>query len=198
MKNALKRINRGSVMLLILVLGMSIYFIIQSQSDKKTRSELQNIATDFIADTAKQVIIPESMRASSESEPVGVSELAEKYETVGVGSRNRFYSDNVQLRQFASAWLETSLQMQTGLNTYILSSEPQIDRFDRFNVYRDEASLSFTVTDTRKILMPNGEETLSVLTFTEYLNFIREDDRWVIIQYSSPRLADSLAGYSGK
>ncbi len=198
MKNALKRINRGSVMLLILVLGMSIYFIIQSQSDKKTRSELQNIATDFIADTAKQVIIPESMRASSESEPVGVSELAEKYETVGVGSRNRFYSDNVQLRQFASAWLETSLQMQTGLNTYILSSEPQIDRFDRFNVYRDEASLSFTVTDTRKILMPNGEETLSVLTFTEYLNFIREDDRWVIFQYSSPRLADSLAGYSGK
>jgi hypothetical protein len=82
------------------------------------------------------------------------------------------------------------------MNTYILSSEPKIDEFGRFRTYRDEATLDFTVTDTRRILMPNGEETLSILSFPESLSFIRENDRWVIVQYSSARLADALAGYS--
>lgn len=196
MKNSLKRINRGAVMFFVLLLGMSIYFIIQSGSDKKTQAELRNIATDFIAETAKHVIIPESMRASEGSDATAVSELAEYYKTARTGPWGRFYSDNIQLRQFASVWFETALQVQYGMNTYILSSEPKIDKFVRFSAYRDEATLEFTVTDTRMILMPNGEETLSILSFSESLSFIRENDRWVIVQYSSSRLADALAEYS--
>ncbi|MDD4094998.1 MAG: hypothetical protein PHP22_01995 [Oscillospiraceae bacterium] len=196
MKKAFKQINRGAVMLLVLVMGMSIYCIIQSGIDKKTHAELRDIATEFIADSANRVIIPEAMRSSDGSDATAISGLSENYRTVGSGSWSRFYSDNIQIRQFASEWFETALQVQYGMNTYILSSEPKIDEFGRFRTYRDEATLDFTVTDTRRILMPNGEETLSILSFPESLSFIRENDRWVIVQYSSARLADALAGYS--
>jgi len=196
MKKAFKTINRGAVMLLVLVMGMSIYCIIQSGIDKKTHAELRDIATEFIADSANRVIIPEAMRSSDGFDATAISGLSENYRTVGSGSWSRFYSDNIQIRKFASEWFETALQVQYGMNTYILSSEPKIDEFGRFRTYRDEATLDFTVTDTRRILMPNGEETLSILSFPESLSFIRENDRWVIVQYSSARLADALAGYS--
>ncbi len=198
MKKAFKTINRGAVMLLILVMGVGIYFVIQSNIDKKTQAELRDMATDFIAETAKSVIIPESMRDSNGSGATAISGLAENYRTARSGSSGRFYSDNIQLRQFSSEWFETALQLQYGSNTYILSSEPTIDKFLRFSTYRDEAILEFTVTDTRMILKPNGEETLSILSFSETLSFIRENDRWVIVQYSTPRLAGSLSGYSAE
>ena len=61
MKKFWQQINRGLVLLFAVVIGVTIYLIVDSQNKKKQRDELIKLSTMFISDSSRLYEFPEDI-----------------------------------------------------------------------------------------------------------------------------------------
>ncbi len=192
MRKYLKLINRGLILFLVLIMGVAIYLAVQNQEARKIRPELEKTAEEFVAEAAKLVVMPESLRLLPyegfyESDALN-QHIGDQSDKLSI-----YYSDNEAIREYSSMWLSMSFSTQYSESVFILSSQPKIVKFDNFSVYKGKATLTFSIEDTMTLLMPDGEEqTEGMYGRLETITFIKEGNRWVINSYESSRLSSDL------
>lgn len=185
------------VLFLILLSVVTIYLIVRAQADKKLQPELQDIAAEFVSDAANLVVLPESYREASWDK--GYYDLDEFVEITGERTEelSHYYSDNETIREYSSMWMNMSFMQQTSESVYILSSQPVIEEFRSFSVYKGKATLSFVISDKLTVLMPDGQEkTTETNSNVETITFSKEGNRWVISKYDTNRLVYGLWEYN--
>lgn len=193
----LNKINRGLVFFLILLSVVTIYLIVRAQSDKKLQPELQDIASDFVTDAADLVVLPENYREVSWDKGYYDLDAFTEIANSRTEKLSHYYSDNEAIREYSSTWMRMSFMQQTSESVYILSSQPVIEKFGSFSVYKDTATLSFVLSDTITVLVANGREiTTELNNEVETITFSKEGDHWVISNYETNRLSYGLWEYN--
>lgn len=196
--NALRNTNRGFLLTAAILIAVVTFLLLQGKADDKLEPELKAMATDFIADSDKVIILPEEFRLSAgdvESSS-GTYELIERY-VDNVSEDNKFYSQNEALRKYSLDWLQQALLVQGYVKLYD-SSKTEIKQFNSFSVYKDTATLSFDVEFEYKINVSNGPVLSNTGIYTDTLTFEKEDGNWIITNYQTGRYWTDLNNMGGE
>ncbi|NLW88405.1 MAG: hypothetical protein GXY43_01605 [Clostridiaceae bacterium] len=120
------------------------------------------------------------------------NEILDEYYSQNRETLDRYFSSQWIARTYALNHLIQSYYQQIFNGRYITETNPEIIRFGKFSVYKDEASLAFKTRDNIKYTDMYGESGESSGNFDEQIFFFREGDRWIISRYDTYRLSYDL------
>ncbi|MDD3959341.1 MAG: hypothetical protein PHF65_03995 [Oscillospiraceae bacterium] len=188
MKKGLKRINRGLVLFLVVLIGVLTYLVVQSQIDKKLEPQLRATAEKFVTESAKLLVLPEEVRNMSREAYYSEYEVNSEYWDEFSKPLSGFYSNNNLMREYSEFWFINAVGAQQNAGVYILSSTPRVLSFGQFSVYKGTATLKMKVADSVILLTREGNERIVDQTFDETITFVWDEDRWVVSGYQSGRV----------
>jgi hypothetical protein len=78
MKNFFRKINRGVALAIILIVGLTVFFIVDAAAFEKEKPELKNFLEEFLEECAKINLLPEQYRVPGADIPEDVIEAKTK------------------------------------------------------------------------------------------------------------------------
>ena len=193
----LRNLNRGFLLSAVILIGVCVFVILQEMADKKLEPELKTMAQEFIADSDKQIVLPEEYRVfdeSGSSDSHFDDDFINKI-TLSSSVDSGFYSENPSLRKYSLGWLNPILMTQRSSQRYFTSAKTEIVQFNSFSVYNGKATLSFDVLFSSEILSIGGSSAMDPVRQSETLTFEKEGDKWIITNYDTYRF-QQLYNYS--
>ncbi len=185
----LRNLNRGFLLSAVILIGVCVFVILQEMADKKLEPELKTMAQEFIADSDKQIVLPEEYRVfdeSGSSDSHFDDDFINKI-TLSSSVDSGFYSEKPSLRKYSLGWLNPILMTQRSSQRYFTSAKTEIVQFNSFSVYNGKATLSFDVLFSSEILSIGGSSAMDPVRQSETLTFEKEGDKWIITNYDTYR-----------
>jgi len=179
MKKWLRQVNRGAILLVIVLLAVFVYLIVDAKNTNKDRKTLTKISEQYIRDSYILYQCPEDLdfwrdEASLVQDlPTLLSTQAEPL--------NHYFCDNEAVRSE-----QVSLACQFYISFYRAERLPITctrvpTSITIEEVYHDSASIYVTVENTFEYVDMDGRQSTFSYTSSDTLSFLKQDGEWKLL-----------------
>lgn len=177
MKGRLKKLNRGIILAIILLIGLTIYIMIDNHNFKSEKSEIENVVEDYVNALNAFNITPEDQRAldvkltQQQSDEIykNGKTILDKYWVEGktpVNTSFDFYFVKSDMRRMLQSWIDTKQGYVTDYKLDIKSS----------SISKNGPNAAIMFLDVSVKATGAGEQTIFGLDGQEWLSFSDEVD----------------------
>ncbi len=182
----LKKINRGLLLLIVLIIAVSIYLIASAVTDTKEKKQIVSLCEEYIGKEISYNMLPEQYRENPTS--MTAEELSayigEMKETL-----KSYYVDNEKSYIYLLDSLEENLKSQhKGLNI-IYDYEKEIAKFDSITFHGNSVSVKLTCNTAY-----SSEDSQASSQTSDYMTLQKDGGEWKVT-YSSLVYPESILAY---
>ena len=140
MKNIVKKMNRGILLTVAILIVVSIYLVATSISQAAEKPAIEQICRDYTASEISYSLLPENWRDSTEPMP---QEELDKYLASMETDIAPWYIDNERIRKLALDRIENDLEYQADSADRILEYTKEIVKFESLSFSGNEVTVVF-------------------------------------------------------
>lgn len=170
----LKKINRGLILTVIVVIGVAVYLACLSSAQAADREEIISICEDYIKAETGYSMLPEKYR--KENPEIPEQEL-DAYINEAKTELKKFYVDNENTYKYLLERIESSLKSQAAGDDVILTYTKDIYKVDSVAFDGDKASVELICNTVCKT--SGGSVSTDDLT-NDSLMLQKIDGRWLL------------------
>jgi hypothetical protein len=140
MKNIVKKMNRGILLTVAILIVVSIYLVATSISQAAEKPTIEQICRDYTASEISYSLLPENWRDSTEPMP---QEELDKYLASMETDIAPWYIDNERIRKLALDRIKNDLEYQADSADRILEYTKEIVKFESLSFSGNEVTVVF-------------------------------------------------------
>jgi hypothetical protein len=191
MKKWLRQVNRGAILLVIVLLAVFVYLIIDAEKTSKDKKTLTQISEKYIRDSYILYQCPEDLDFWSDEASL-LQDLPALLLTQAE-PLNQYFCDNEAVRNE-----QVSLACQFYIAFYRAERLPitctRVPTSIKIEeVYHDSASIFVTVENTFEYVDMSGRQSTFSYTSSDTLSFLKQDGEWKLLVDNSD--LDELSYY---
>lgn len=177
----LKKINRGLILTLVVLIAVAIYLVVLSQAQAAAKSEIKNVCERYVVTEISYNMLPEKYRVKNPD--ISQSEIEQYIEDMTNDIR-AFYPDDRQSYKHLISRSKASIEHQAKGIEVIYSYQKDILDYDKF-VF-DGNTVTVTISSNSSIQRfdhtANDDigEKVSTIT-TDTISLIKKDGEWKVI-----------------
>ncbi len=191
MKKWLRQVNRGAILLVIVLLAVFVYLIIDAENTSKDKKTLTQISEKYIRDSYILYQCPEDLDFWSDE-----ASLLQDLPSILLTQAeplNQYFCDNEAVRNE-----QVSLACQFYIAFYRAERLPitctRVPTSIKIEeVYHDSASIFVTVENTFEYVDMSGRQSTFSYTSSDTLSFLKQDGEWKLLVDNSD--LDELSYY---
>ena len=191
MKKWLRQVNRGAILLVIVLLAVFVYLIIDAENTSKDKKTLTKISEKYIRDSYILYQCPEDLDFWSDE-----ASLLQDLPAILLTQAeplNQYFCDNEAVRNE-----QVSLACQFYISFYRAERLPitctRVPTSIKIEeVYHDSASIYVTVENTFEYVDMSGRQSTFSYTSSDTLSFLKQDGEWKLLVDNSD--LDELSYY---
>ena len=191
MKKWLRQVNRGAILLVIVLLAVFVYLIIDAENTNKDKKTLTQISEKYIRDSYILYQCPEDLDFWSDE-----ASLLQDLPAILLTQAeplNQYFCDNEAVRNE-----QVSLACQFYIAFYRAERLPitctRVPTSIKIEeVYHDSASIFVTVENTFEYVDMSGRQSTFSYTSSDTLSFLKQDGEWKLLVDNSD--LDELSYY---
>lgn len=191
MKKWLRQVNRGAILLVIVLLAVFVYLIIDAENTSKDKKTLTKISEQYIRDSYILYQCPEDLDFWSDE-----ASLLQDLPAILLTQAeplNQYFCDNEAVRNE-----QVSLACQFYISFYRAERLPitctRVPTSIKIEeVYHDSASIFVTVENTFEYVDMSGRQSTFSYTSSDTLSFLKQDGEWKLLVDNSD--LDELSYY---
>ena len=185
MRRWLQRINRGIILLILLVVGVVVYCCIDAYHHRAQRDRIEEVVVRHIEESTVLYTFPEIPNVS----PQDASELSEQhidslYERAFALSHD--LSSNEAIRQEIANQYVTMLQRVTiYFRKFPTTCTREVVSFHVEEIYHDSAIVRLEIENKFTLTDEDGKSHVDSINSIEYYYLLVENDEWKIYSIES-------------
>lgn len=182
----LKKINRGFLLLIVLIIAVSIYLIASAVTETKEKKQIVSICEEYIGKEVSYNMLPEQYRenpASMTTEELSAY-IGEMKETL-----KSYYVDNEKSYIYLLDGLEEDLKSQHKGLDVVYNYEKEIAKFDNITFHGNSVSVEMTCNTAY-----SSEDSQASSQTSDYMTLQKDGGKWKVT-YSSLLYPDSVSAY---
>ncbi|MBO7564329.1 MAG: hypothetical protein J6T40_05725 [Clostridiales bacterium] len=191
MKKWLRQVNRGAILLVIVLLAVFVYLIIDAENTSKDKKTLTQISEKYIRNSYILYQCPEDLDFWSDE-----ASLLQDLPAILLTQAeplNQYFCDNEAVRNE-----QVSLACQFYISFYRAERLPitctRVPTSIKIEeVYHDSASIYVTVENTFEYVDMSGRQSTFSYTSSDTLSFLKQDGEWKLLVDNSD--LDELSYY---
>jgi len=193
---ALKKLNRGVVITIIVVLCVSIYLIVLDSTQNTQKSAIQKVVESYVKTYVGYNMLPKDYRV--ENSNISKTEL-DSYISKMESDIKSYFTENDSAYKFMTNNLKSDLESQKSDTTVVYSYEKAISSYTDFSF--DKSIVTVTFETNSKYDGPDKRDPTAgrlkldaVTTDTVVLKKVKDDWKVVYSNINRPSQSNSLGG----
>ncbi len=176
----LKKINRGLILTVFVVLAVIIYLVSLGIYNASQKPVLENLTEEFLEVYLQYEMLPEQFRDGSTQMP---EDEREKYLEEMEEELSFFYPEEEMYFQFALTNKEARINSLLSGQRTIKNYEKRIIRFEKFVFENKTADVTFTSLTTTETYYPVGSDQIQKSTeeISDQVIFMKINGNWKVI-----------------
>lgn len=183
MKKWWQQVNRGLLLLALVVLAVSVYLIIESANIKKDKAAIKELSKQFITESSAYFICPSDFEFWEQEE--FTEESLSKAMASQLAPVSSYYCENEAVR---------NMQINYYFRFFASTRENQICpvncvrkplKIDIKEIYNDSATVVVNTQTTMDYMTEDENRMSEVITSDETLLFLKQDGEWKLVSVKS-------------
>ena len=199
MFSKLKKINRGLLLLLVLVLCCTFYLLIMDAVDRKARSTISDMSYTFTENMDKAFVASDPNLIYSYDNSQSAYDNQNFASEIVLESIDRSFSDksslpkNADISQSLFSNFEFIANMQLQQKTANTSSKSEVVKIKSVSIYKDTGGVTAEVLWEFETTDSDGKVNSYAEWCEESFSFYKEDDKWYFESWMTSRGNSLLA-----
>lgn len=181
-----KKINRGFLLLIVLIIAVSVYLISSAVMETKEKKQIVSLCKEYVGKEISYYMLPEQYRSNPDS--MGADELS-AYIGKMKETLKFYYVDNERSYIYLLDSLEDSLKSQQKGLDVVLEYEKEIVKFESIIFHGNSVSVKFTCNTVY-----SSEDSQSSSQTSDYMTLQKDGGEWKVT-YSNLTYPESTSIY---